>query len=59
MVGMGATRKLDAVRAKAAALAPHPAEIEAARYKALAILWCKRALAAETQLAITVEGIVR
>lgn len=53
------TRKLDAVRAKAAAVAPHPAELEATKFKALAIMFCKRALAAETSLAIMVEGIVK
>lgn len=42
---------------KAAALYAEIAEAE--KYRKLAILWCKRALAAEVRLAILAEEVVR
>lgn len=52
-------RKMEALREHAAARAAGHHDDEAEKYKELATMWCKRALAAETTLAILVEGVVK
>lgn len=58
MAGEIPSRKMEALRN--AAPVPRMATVaEVERWKKLAAMWCKRALKAETELAIMVEGVVR
>lgn len=61
MTGRGGMpiRKMETLRAAAIAKTPVEESAQVAMWKGLAAMWIKRALDAETKLAIYVEGIVK